>query len=148
MLEHIDENCEYRFGQSGRRDDVESRRDRQGVPCIDDRVLRVTPAAEQGRNFVANLPPAGGNNDFPSNFKASGLRRTGRRGIGALPLEHIGTVYARRANGDEDLARARGRCRDFDRVQGRGWTLAAFDGDCVHGGRCHGRVHTLAPTAR
>ena len=107
-LEHIvpdgEEGLRQRRGLGHR----EAGRHRQRVALVDEAILRVAAARCQRADRVADLPACNGGpdrGDLARHLQAGKIGRALRRRVGALALQHVGTVDARRVDPDQDLAR-------------------------------------------
>ena len=137
QFEHVGEHGEHRLRQGG---GLDRRRNPSGiggkdVAGVDDAVLRIAAAAEQGADPVADPPAlgalAGTAAISPETSRPRVERRAGRRRIEAVSRCMMsGRTTPAAMTRDQDLARF-GACGVAARStgQGLGRTLAADDGD-------------------
>jgi hypothetical protein len=137
-LEDIGEDGEDRLRQGRGLNEIETLRDRQGVPGVDHREFGIAAAAQQGADPVAGLPAGDALPDLihlAGDLESQNVRRAGRRGIVGRGAAADRAGSRRRPDPDADLAGTGLRIGTFARLQGLGRTGAAGDLDRPHSGQ-------------
>ena len=143
VLEDVGPDREDGLGKAGGLGQGQSVGDGKRVPGVDDGVLGVAAAAQQGADPVAGPPASCAPDHLPGDLQAQGVRRAGGRGIAAHALQEVGPVDPGRRDADQDLALAGFRAGKAGRLQGLGAAASALHGD----GRHHRLVHATFPPA-
>ena len=100
-FEDVAPDGEHRFRQRRGLNEVETRRQRQGMAAINGRKLGVAAARQQRGDPVADLPARGIRTDrdhLAGDFEAEDLGCPRWRRIASLALDDVGAVDARRAD--------------------------------------------------
>ncbi len=106
-LEQIGPHGEQRFGHRRRLDHRQRDRHRQALAKRRDDIFRIAPARDQRAHRLADQIAGhigADRDDLARDFKAQYAGGSRWRGIGALPLDHIGPVHAGRGDTDQHIA--------------------------------------------